>query len=258
MMMILIMVTMMMKKEEKDESAAEVYSRPLLYFKRPPPRRRGRNRFSAPSCHDTMGPTQLLLPDGNMSLGFPPVKIASDAERRRRAEQEAQELLENVVVFTSPSDEQYSKAKLYACILLFLMPADLILICSIYFLEKGSSSGGSSTSSSSDGSDDILGSGNQPTSDGDPSSSTLGEANNDLVTFLASLFTLFLGCVGLKLRDVRILTLFVVLFYIDALLNLVRVNTILQLAQFFMQIGVAHPMTAFKNTLLPQWWIADQ
>ena len=122
----------------------------------------------------------------------------------------------------------YQETKLFACLLLFLIPADLILICTIFFL------GGAVVSEE------------------------VAEAGaTDLVTFVCALVALALGVVGLRLRDTRILTLFIVVYYIDSVINLVRISSILQLAQFFMQISVCHVTSLFKNSLVPQWWVAD-
>lgn len=168
-----------------------------------------------------------------MCLGFLPTREVARTNRGvgagARGEQAAAgDELDHVVVFTPPNEEQAGKTKLFACLLLFLIPADLILICTIYFL------GG-------------------PVVD----TMTYEAGTMDLATFLSALVALALGVVGMKLHDTRLLTLFIVVFYIDAIINLVRVSSILQLAQFFMQISVCHVTSLYKISLVPQWWVAD-
>ena len=219
-------------------TAAEVYARPLLYYKRAPVRRARAGAANPPIVVD-QGPTQLLLPDSSMCLGFRPTAREGSRGGNRGGVGGARgdagvnaagagDELDHVVVFTPPNEEQASKTKLFACLLLFLIPADLILICTIYFL------GG-------------------PVVD----TMTYAAGTTDLVTFLSALVALCLGVLGMKLRDTRILTLFIVVFYIDAIINLVRVSSILQLAQFFMQISVCHVTSLYKVSLVPQWWVAD-
>lgn len=211
--------------EEEDKTAsgptaADVYARPLLFYKRAAvDRARRQQEVSVPE----LGPAQLILPDSGMALGFPPLKDTTRAARR-----DDPLAGDAIVVFTPPNEDQASKTKLWMCILLLLIPADVVLIFTIYFLG-----------------DAII--------DDDSYSS----GTTDLVSFLCALVALGLGLVGMKLRDTRLLTLFIVIYYVDAMINLVRISSILQLAQFFMQIGVCHSMSHFKSTLVPQWWIAD-
>ena len=202
---------------------ADVYARPLMFYKRATGDRHRRDSSSSGASEP--GPAELLLPDSSICLGFPPSR---ESHRRRQQRNGADDHGENVMVFTPPNEEQASKTKLWACILFFLIPADVILICTIFFL------GGAVI-------DD----------------ENYNAGTTDLVTFLCALIALCLGLIGMKLKDTRILTLFIVIYYVDAILNLVRVSSILQLAQFFMQIGVCHCMTHYKSTLMPQWWIAD-
>ena len=213
------------EEEEKPTgpSAAEIYARPLLFYKRAVDRRRQGGDRSADSASE-LGPAQLLLPDKGMALGFPPLKEPARGNRRREEPNDG----DAVVVFTPPNEEQASKTKLWACILFFLIPADVILICVIFFL--GSAKIGNES---------------------------YDAGTTDLVTFLCALIALCLGLLGMKLRDTRILTLFITVYYVDAIINLVRVSSILQLAQFFMQIGVCYSMGHFKSSLIGTWWVAD-
>ena len=44
------------------------------------------------------------------------------------------------------------------------------------------------------------------------------------------------------------------MFYIDALINLLRVYSVLQITHFFLQVAICQMMTQYKVTLQPTWF----
>ncbi len=140
---------------------------------------------------------------------------------------------ENLVVFASPSADQLSRARLWQRVLLFfLLPSDLVLAIVIFAL------GGPSLA---------------------PTSSDVSRRGSsaDLVTFLVALAAAALCALAMRLQDTRMLTLFVVLYYVDALLSLVRISEILQLVRFLCQVAVCHIAFLHKQAIQPVWWIAE-
>eukprot|EP00808_Paulinella_micropora_P002769 g69915.t1 len=162
----------------------------------------------------TTGPTQLVLPSKQVALGF---------EQGAAKDQEGDMLNENMVVFSSPAGELPNRSRISACIVIFLFPADLFLVIMIYL---------DST---------VLNKSGQPSDD------AAG------LTFAASILMLALGLIGWNLHDTRILTLFVVLFYVDALINLVRVSNVVDFTHFVVQIVICQIVRQYKLTLMADW-----
>jgi hypothetical protein len=79
-----------------------------------------------------------------------------------------------------------------------------------------------------------------------------------MLTFFVALAALSLCVVGMHLRDSRMLALFVVIYYVDALLSLVRIASIPQLVRFLCQVSVCHVTFLHKQAIQPVWWVAEQ
>jgi len=184
-----------------------IFAKPLLYFKKRNPLVRQRQK--AP------GPRKLVMPNGKVCLGF-----AAENEPH-----DQQNLDDNIVVFTSPGEDQVNRTKVFACLLYFLLPADLILITTIFF--RGAIFN-----------DPVVG--DEDVAEG--------------LTYAATLLTICLGVAGIKLEDTRVVSLFMTLFYIDALINLIRVYTVLHFAHFIIQIIICQVMRQFKITLQSTWF----
>lgn len=54
----------------------------------------------------------------------------------------------------------------------------------------------------------------------------------------------------MRVQSVRVITIFLLIFYIDALINLIRVYSVLQFIHFVLQLAVCHVMTQYKQTLV--------
>eukprot|EP00457_Paulinella_chromatophora_P012208 gb/GEZN01012401.1/.p1 GENE.gb/GEZN01012401.1/~~gb/GEZN01012401.1/.p1 ORF type:complete len:228 (+),score=17.30 gb/GEZN01012401.1/:55-738(+) len=160
------------------------------------------------------GPTQLVLPDKQVALLF---------EEGANSEHENELLDENMVVFSSPATDLPNRSRISACIVVFLFPADFFLVTMIYI---------DST---------ILGENVQPVD------------NYPGMAFAAAVIMLSLGLLGWKLQETRILTLFIVLFYVDALINLIRVANVVHFTHFVLQIVICQIVRQYKLTLMADW-----
>lgn len=164
-----------------------------------------------------MNPMQVVLPSKTITLGMPLSGSLSS-----RAEEET--LDENLLVFATPGDEQHMRARVFCCLLYFLMPADIVLVTSMFF-------GGT-----------II----------DAPFSLV-----DLFTYLCTLATLIIGLLAVRYRHNRTLAFFRIVFYVDAIMNLVRVYSITQFSHFILQIAICHIVTQLRNLLLPSWFVPN-
>jgi len=114
---------------------------------------------------------------------------------------------------------------MYAYILFLLLPADLILITTILFQNSSQS----------------------PLLD-------MEHTNGEALTYSSSLLILLLGFASVKLRDTRLISLFIVLYWLDAIINLIRVYTVLQFCHFIAQILICQSMRFYGLTLQASWF----
>jgi len=165
-------------------------------------------------------PSGIVLPDQSVTVGFVPDKNHENQERERN-------LNENMLIFASPGDDQVGRNRVLAYLLYCLIPCDFILI-TVIFLQGGTSV-------------------QYPLSDGD-------QVVADGLSYSVTVMILVLGLLGMQLRDTRIITLFLVVFYVDSLLSLIRVYTVLQFSHYIIQLAICHIMSQFKSTLLATWF----
>eukprot|EP00455_Lapot_gusevi_P029309 TRINITY_DN3137_c0_g1_i9.p1 TRINITY_DN3137_c0_g1~~TRINITY_DN3137_c0_g1_i9.p1 ORF type:complete len:159 (+),score=29.50 TRINITY_DN3137_c0_g1_i9:71-478(+) len=131
--------------------------------------------------------------------------------------------MSRLVVFSRMGPEQAVRSRTYSFFLTLLIPADCILLLFIYF--RG------------------------PLGDG-----TLRNDPQDLISLLCT-FSLFLFAVlGFKLKSTRILTFFINALYVDALLTLSQVYSLLQMSHFLIQVAICQTADQFKTTLVSSWF----
>jgi len=213
------------KTSDSQASAEKVWGLPLMFFKTNNPMRS--------SSKKVQSPLHLRLPNNQVGLGMPV---------RKRGEVEGDDDddgNERLMVFSSPGLAQNTRSNVFGCLLLFfLLPADLILATVIFI---HSYLGGALFEDSLDtllqNPDDVA-----------------ATKVTHILTFVCTVFTLLLGIIGMRLKDTRIITCFIVVFYIDALVNLVKVYTVLQFSHFVVQLAVCHVMGQYKLTLVPSWF----
>ena len=150
-----------------------------------------------------------------MCLGFPPVS-------GQREEEEEDDV--RLMVFSLPTEEMRQRMGVFTWLLLVLFALDFVLVCLVY-----ANAGWAQPASFSDG-------------------------QMDATTFACTLCEIALGLVAMRGKDTRILTLFVVLYYADALINLLRVYSVLQITHFILQLAICQIMTQYKVTLQPTWF----
>jgi hypothetical protein len=203
---------------ETTRKALAVYNKGLVYYKRNDPllnrRRRGRQT----------DPTHILLPNGKTCLGFPPSENVGSLTGSQGDDEAAND--DDLVVFSSPGQDQLHRANVFTWLLSLFLFIDLIVIIIIFV----------------DGSmvNDIVTSGVDDT----PSQ----------LQFACTFVSLILAGVAIRLRDSRLVTLFIAVFYVDALLNLLRVYTALQFTHFIAQLVICHLMTQYRTTLTATWF----
>lgn len=167
------------------------------------------------------GPIHIKMPGGQVHLGMPTknnAMLENEAERRR--------IQDNLLIFSSPGEVQGSRSNIFSCLLKwFLFPVDFILATLIFADPKVKiESSGSAFASPS------------------------------LLSYVCTILCIMLGYMGLRNRSTRVITLFIVVFYVDALLNLIRVETVMQFSYFVVQLILCHLMGQFKLTLVPSWF----
>ncbi len=203
---------------ETTRKALAVYKKGLVYYKRNDPllnrRRHGKQT----------DPTHILLPNGKTCLGFPPSENVGSLTGA--ADDDAGNNDQDLVVFSSPGQDQLHRAAVFSYVLALLIVVDLVLIIAIF-------TNGSMVN-------DVV------TSGVDDSPSQL--------QFACTFISLILASVAIKLRDTRLVTLFIAVFYVDALLNLLRVYTALHFAHFVCQLVICHLMTQYRSTLTATWF----
>ncbi len=205
------------------EAVQEVYQRPLIYYRRQATARNRAGNYRNPPPDQ---PTQIFLPNNSICLGFPFSKTSIQAEQNDGNENNRE--LDNLVVFSSPTEEQISRAKIFVCLLYFLIPIDLGLISTLFFYKDLSND------------------------------TTFSNGTHDSLTFACTLIELILALIAIHVRDTRLLTAFIMIFYVDSLINLIRAYSVLQFTHFVIQLGICHVASQYKYSLTPTWFTPVQ
>jgi len=192
----------------------EIFARPLVYYKRNNPIQQHNRK------QQQTGPTGIVLPDQTVTVGLTPDKHSEITDRERN-------LNDNMLIFASPGDDQVGRNRVLAYLLYCLIPCDFVLI-TVIFLQGGSSA-------------------QYPLSDGH-------QAVSDSLSYSVTVMILALGVVGMQLRDTRLISLFLAVFYVDSLLSLIRVYTVLQFSHYIIQLAICHIMSQLKSTLMATWF----
>lgn len=206
---------------ETELSAKEVWKLPLLFYKTNNPLRRPRKKFKFP--------LHVRMPGDEVCVGL---------EARKRgatAPVEEKDNASRFIVFSYPGESNENRSNVYGCLLyFFLLPADFILSTVIF------------AHLYMDGVlfDDMF----VQYTDLDDGKSTL------VLSYLCTCLLILLALIGMKLRDTQVLTLAIVVFYVDALVSLIKVYTVLQFSHFVVQLAVAHVLSLFKLRLVPAWF----
>jgi len=138
-----------------------------------------------------------------------------EAERERA---ERKNLDEGIVVFTSPNEDAVQRRRKLLCVLITMFLGEFILVTTDFSLKS-------------------------------PISGT------DTTTYIGFCFAIVFGLLAMRWRDPRMITLFIVVFYADSFVALLRMDTILDWLRFFLQLVMCHWMRQFKETLLPSWFV---
>ena len=161
-------------------------------------------------------PAQLLLPNGQMAIGL--------AANTKQSEQQSRDENIRLMVFSLPTDEMRQRGVVFFYLLLVLFAIDFILLALVYadnsWIEQARFSDG----------------------------------NMDRLTFACELIELLLGCVVLRVREVRMMSAFIVIVYVDMFLNLLRCYSVLLITHFIIQFAIAQVMSQYRVTLQPTWF----
>jgi hypothetical protein len=126
-----------------------------------------------------------------------------------------------LVLFSSPGHDSLNKFKLYKCFLFVLYPVDIGVVTAIF---------------------------------GD--AATSGHLNTvDAIVYISTIMALIFALLAIYVRSSRALVLFVVVYYIDGIINLYRVENVfnLQCAHFACQLAIAHSISSIKNSIIGSW-----
>ena len=161
-------------------------------------------------------PAQLLLPNGGMAIGL----VAQPKPSEARSGDDNIRLM----VFSLPTDEMRQRGAVFFWLLLVLFAVDFVLLSLVYadasWIEQARFSDGSL----------------------------------DRLTFACELIELLLGCVVLRVKEVRMMAMFVVVVYVDMFLNLLRCYSVLLITHFVIQLAITQVMTQLRVTLQPTWF----
>ena len=161
-------------------------------------------------------PAQLLLPNGQMAIGL--------AANKSHTEQHSRDDNIRLMVFSLPTDEMRQRGVVFFYLLLVLFAIDFILLALIYadnsWIEQARFSDG----------------------------------NMDRLTFACELIELLLGCVVLRVKEVRMMSMFIVIVYVDMFVNLLRCYSVLLITHFIIQFAICQVMTQHRVTLQPTWF----
>lgn len=217
---------------DSETKSEDVFQRPLIYYKRQTGVNQRRGAQSAANNNnndDTTNdiPIQIQLPDNTVCLGFPPDNSLTDSAIHSQPNSGLNpNQVDNLLVYSGPSIEHMQRARIFGWLLMFLLLVDVVLVSLIYFLGR---------------------------SIGDSASYNSGPGSFDTLTYTTTMLELGLAVMALILRNTRLATMFMVVYYIDALINLIRVYSVLQFAHFILQLAINHVMGQFKTALLPNW-----
>lgn len=229
--------------KEEDEAAAAVppassllYASPLVLLRRNNPILRPARAAGAGGGASSLDPTQVRLPGGGggaaIRLGFPPAKgrarpVGGEGGGGEDDEDVREIDEDDIVVFSLPGRDQRTRATVYRALISFMLLCDLVLVCLIYAHGPGSIEG----------------------------SVTNGERDTaGRVALAASLAVITLGFVATHASSARLLTVFVVLYYIDGVISLLRVYSVLQFAHFALQVATASLAMSYQRNLLAAWF----
>lgn len=161
--------------------------------------------------------TQLILQNKAFYLGCPPPK---------ESRQQDQNSSDDLIVFSTPGKEITGPVRIFTLVLLVLLLADLVIVSLIYF-----------------GRESI-------------ESALAAERTGDVETAAYGFVMAALGmaAIGMLLKNARILTLFIVVYYVDAILTLVRVYTVAQFIHFLLQMGICYCCNQFRGALIANWF----
>jgi hypothetical protein len=141
--------------------------------------------------------------------------------QQQKQDQEEEEIdTSTVMVYASRMRGQLGRSRCFLWFLLFLMPADACIVLTIM----------------------------------------IQAAMNDTLTtidgaiFVLTLLALVMAHVGTRTLDSRLMTIFETVYYIDALINLFRVENRLQFAHFGIQLVICHCVGGFKTSIAGQWF----
>jgi len=125
---------------------------------------------------------------------------------------------DNLVVFTSPGEEHLYRRKRLMCLVIGALAVEVIIITCAFALNDT-------------------------------------QTTIETLAYISSLFAVVLAFVGMRWRNTRIITLLVVVWYVDCLVGLLRMYTFWDWLRLFAQLGLCQWMLAFKSTLQPTWFV---
>jgi len=176
-----------------------------------------------PRSDDSKDPIKVTLPFGKVCLGLiPNLKQSHSEVAVAPADVPA---TQTWYIFSTAGEDAAARAKIHACLLRFLLPADLIFVATMYF----------QTLYSAVEAEPYMG-------------------MTDDLAFSATLLGVLLGFLAMWQKDPRLLTIFICVFIVDSLVNLIRLTTIFQFVQFALQLLICYVGGQFQAILGTSWF----
>lgn len=170
---------------------------------------------------DSKDPVKVTLPFGKVCLGLVPSLKQAQAAPAAAAPASTQ----TWYIFSTAGEDAAARARIHSCLLRFLLPADLVFVATMYFQTIYT-----------------------------PVEAEPYMGMTDDLAFTTTLLGVILGFLAMWQKDARLLTIFICVFIVDSLVNLVRLTTIFQFVQFALQLLICYVGGQFQAILGSSWF----
>ena len=192
----------------------DVFQRPLLYYRRS---NMAHNKLAADTSST---PVQLYLPNKSMLLGFAPLE--PDQRRTQQANEAA--LSQHLLVLTQSTWDSRQRQRVFSFLLFLLIPIDLVLFTLIYTISNQFS---------------II---------------NFTPGSMDSLSYAVNFVIICMGWIAIYLRESRLITFFIICFSLDAILQLMRIFSVLQICHFLLQMCIVFVTIQYRHALQPTWF----
>lgn len=121
------------------------------------------------------------------------------------------------MIMVLPTLDSALRIKMAICLLIMLLPLDFTIASCLYFLDSD-------------------------------------QGPVDILIYITSSLILVLGGVAIRNRSARLLTLFTIVVYVDCMVSLVRLYTVIHFLRFLVQLCICKATSHLRANMLPIWF----